>query len=459
MKTLIRHATLVNEGNTFKGGVLVDGERISAIYTEETAIPSEVLATSQVTDASGCLLIPGVIDSHVHFREPGLTDKADIASESRAALAGGVTTFFDMPNTRPQTTTLQAWQAKMDRAAETSLANYAFYLGATAGNLSELDQADYTRVPAVKLFLGSSTGNMLVSDDQALSDLFRWAAGRGVPVAAHCESEPLIQARRARFLATEGADGDLPVSCHSLIRNADVCYESSARAVESAARAGARLHLLHVSTQAELSLLDRRPLGAGKRLTAETCPHYLWFCQDDYDRVGRRAGNPAYLKCNPAVKTTADRTALRRALADGRIDTLGTDHAPHLPQDKLGGALRAASGMPSVQFALPLMLELVEQGTLSLETLVEKMCHAPAILYGIPDRGFLRVGMKADLVLLRRETWPVTPADVVSPCGWTPYAGETLHYKVAETYVNGHRAYRDGCFSPTSAARAVLFER
>ena len=440
---LIRRAEIVNEGRKFAGSVLIGGERIKDVFPGED-IPFSVLQEAETIDAEGCLLLPGAIDTHVHFRDPGLTQKGDIATESAAAVAGGVTSFLEMPNTVPPTVSLEAWAAKMERAAACSHANYAFYLGATDDNLSVLQSADYTRVPGIKLFLGSSTGHMLVSGPDIIDRIFRFSAESGVVVAAHCESEALIRAHRAAFLAAEGAVDDLPLSFHRLIRDREVCLSSSSAAVAAAARLGARLHLLHVSTKDELSLLDGRPFE-DKKITAETCPHYLFFAHDENGRLVLPGGKghthavlgQAAFKCNPAVKDTADREALCRAVGEGLIDSFGTDHAPHLPADKRGGALKAASGMPSVQCFLPLLLELFPAETVAL-----KAAHRPASLFRMVDRGYIRKGYYADLVLVRPDSaWRVSAEGLLSPCGWSPYEGLTLRHRVERCFVNGCQVF------------------
>lgn len=444
---LICRATVVNEGERFQASVLVEAGRIAAIYREPDAIAESVWHQSEHLEAEGCYLLPGVIDTHVHFREPGLTHKADIASESRAAVAGGVTSFFEMPNTLPQTTTRALWQDKMDRAAATSLANYSCYIGATNDNLDEILAADYRQVCGIKLFMGSSTGNMLVSDERVLSQLFESAPS---VVAVHCESEARIRHNRERLVSLHGEH--LPLSMHTALRDAQACYESSALAVSLAKKYHTRLHLLHVSTARELSLLSDLPLSQ-KHITAETCPHYLWFCQDDYDRLG------AAVKCNPALKTAADRDALRQALRQGYIDVVATDHAPHAWREKQGGCLQAASGSPSVQFALPLLLELVHASQLSLEEVVNKLSHAPAQLFGVQQRGFIREGYAADLVLVSPDTWTLRAEDILSKCAWSPYLGQTFHYRVRQTFVNGQLVFDKGQLSEVAAGEALCFNK
>ncbi len=445
-KYLIKNATLVNEGKIFKASVLIEGEHISRIITEEAAIPTEVLEEYPVIQAEGYYLFPGVIDTHVHFREPGLTHKADMYSESCAALAGGITSFFDMPNTLPQTTSLTAWEQKMSLASGHSMANYAFYLGATNNNLKELLNADYNRIPAVKLFMGASTGNMLVDESSALKELF---SNIKSVIAIHAESESIIRQNKERYTAQAGAE--LPIRYHSLIRDAEACYRSSAQAVEWATKYGSRLHILHLSTQRELNLLQDLALEE-KKITAEVCVHHIWFDDRDYERLG------AAIKWNPSVKSEQDKLALRAALNSNLVDVVATDHSPHLWSEKEGNCFKAASGAPSVQFGLVLMLELSNRGAFSLNTVVEKMCHAPARLFRIAKRGFIREGYFADLTLLKPGAdWTIGKKEIISKCGWSPYEGEKLNWLVEKTFVNGSLVYDQGRFKQEKAARALEF--
>lgn len=444
-KTLIHQALIINEGRSFVGSVLLEGACIAQIF--EGPVPQEVLTGSQVLDAIGKWLLPGVIDGHVHFREPGLTHKADLLTETRAALAGGVTSFMEMPNTLPQTTTVQVWEEKMELAASKSLANYSFYLGATNENLSELEKADYQRVCGIKVFMGSSTGNMLVGQQKALEGIFRT-----VPciVGVHAESESIIQANKARYL--EAVGGDLPISYHPLIRSAEACYASSATAVNLATRFGTRLHILHLTTARELDLFDAKPLK-DKKITAEVCVPHLWFDDRDYAYRGNS------IKCNPAIKTEQDKLELRRGLRTGKLDVIATDHAPHLWAEKQGNCLTAASGSPSVQFSLPLMLELVKEEVFTKEMVVEKMCHAPAELYRIDRRGFIRKGYFADLVLVNpNEQWILTGERILSKCGWSPYEEQVFRTNVLKTWVNGALAYDEGQFSEGRTATELRFQ-
>ena len=443
----IHNARIVNLGREYTGYVAIDGEFIHAMG--DGAAPEALLAASQeVIDAAGMLLIPGCIDDHVHFREPGLTHKADIASESRAAVAGGVTSYMDMPNAKPLTITAEALEEKFDIAARSSVANYSFFIGATNDNIDTLLSIDNKRVAGVKLFLGSSTGNMLVDESDVLHRLFRECR---TLISVHSEDEAIIRERRAFYTGRFGED--LSVFYHPLIRSAEACYVCTERAVELARRYGTRLHVAHISTARELELFWAEPL-LDKRITAEACVHHLWFTDNDYASLGTR------IKCNPAIKTTADRNALRDAVNNGAIDLIATDHAPHLLSEKQGGALTAASGSPYVQFSLIMMLELVRQGVFSTVTVVEKMCHAPAMLYNIDRRGILRPGYYADIVLIDTNTrHTVTKEDVLSKCGWSPLEGTTFHSRVVKTFVNGKCIYSDGVVADNLASHPLKFNR
>ncbi len=431
-RILIKNAFIVNEGTTCIGSVVIENEVIKEILADgdEPAEPC-----NETIDATGCYLLPGAIDAHVHFRDPGLTHKADIASESRAAAAGGVTSVMDMPNTNPQTTTVEALNAKFDLFAEKSVVNYSCYFGATNNNYSVLPTLDKHRVCGVKLFMGSSTGNMLVDRREALQNIF---CNTDMVIATHCEDQAVIRQNTDAYCREKNNTEDLPIAYHPLIRSEEACYQSTRQAVELAQAANARLHVLHISTGKELELFEQLPLTE-KRITAEACVSHLMFCDEDYKTAGTR------IKCNPAIKSAEDREALRQAVGTGRIDTIATDHAPHLLSEKEGGALKAVSGMPSIQFSLVNMLELVHQGVLCIETVVERMCHAPATIYEINRRGYLRPGYQADLALVRPHPgWEVTAGCVLSKCGWSPFEGNTYHWNVEKTFVNGHLLYSDG---------------
>lgn len=423
MSILIHNALVVDGSGAapYRGWLLTDGPVIAAMGEGDPAAAVADSASERI-DAAGAMLMPGAIDAHVHFREPGLTHKATIASESRAALLGGVTSYIDMPNTKPATVTRADWQAKMERAEATSAANYAFMMGATADNIGELRAADFSLMPAVKVFMGSSTGGMLLRDDTVLRRVFAEQPGR---VVVHAEDQDIIDRLTARHRpALDPAD----ISWHSRLRPAECCMAATERALEMAARYGTRLHVAHLTTAAECSLFDPAPSPCGKQYTAEVSPHHLIFTDADYPRLGTR------IKMNPAVKTAADRAALRAALAEGRIDIVATDHAPHTPAEKQGDIFTAMSGAPMVQFSLPLMLELYPAAEVA-----RRMAAAPAALYGIEGRGQLSPGYFADLVLVERRAEPhiITDADVASPCGWTPATGLAVNHRVARTIVNG----------------------
>lgn len=430
MKPVIfTNGLIFGEGFRFVGSIVVEDGMIRHINYGEVDRKTIDPEAYDIVDCQGKMVLPGAIDEHVHFRDPGLTEKGDLMTESRAAVAGGVTSFFDMPNTLPATTSIEAWEAKMHRAREASAANYAFFLGATDDNLREILRSDTTRIPGVKLFLGASTGNMLVKDRGVIKELF--AKYQGI-ICVHAECHDIIEANRRRLLA-EHPEG-IPLTLHSTLRSREACFEATRCAVELARKHDARLHVLHVSTAEELQFFSSAPLVT-KRITAETCPHYLYFTDDEL-------ANGALTKCNPAIKKASDRDALLDALADGRIDTVGTDHAPHLAAQKQGDALTATSGLPSVQFALPLMLQLARRGNFSYETVVEKMCANPATLFGVSRRGFLRPNYWADIVVVDPDAdYVITDADVLSGCGWTPYAGQHLNFRVLQTWVNGRIAY------------------
>lgn len=446
MKTLIKGGTIVNEGKVFDGSIVVEDSDILSV-TAGTACVEGSLADATI-DATGCFVLPGIIDSHVHFREPGLTEKADIGSESRAAAAGGVTSYFDMPNTVPQTTTLEALDEKFAIAARKSHVNYSFFFGATNDNSHLFALLDKTRLPGIKLFMGSSTGNMLVDRQESLDAIFSKAS---MPLMAHCEDTAIINRNMARAKLTYGDDP--AVSHHPEIRSEEACYESTRQAVALARKHGARLHVAHVSTARELSLFPPvSQIGQGSSITAEATVSHLYFSDRDYAHLGTR------IKCNPAIKGERDREALQAALADGRIAVIGTDHAPHLSAQKEGGCCRAASGMPMVQFSLVTMLELVDRGVLTIERLVQLMCHNPALLFGVEHRGFLRPGYRADMVLVRPgRAWTVTRSSILSKCGWSPMEGHTYLWQVQRTICNGHTVYNQGHVDDAYLGEALRF--
>jgi len=429
----IKNATIVNEGRRFVGSLLIDNDRIEQVLEGRDAVTH--IPADEVVDAEDCFLLPGVIDEHVHFREPGLTHKADIECESRAAAAGGVTTWLDMPNTVPPTTSMDEFEEKLDLAAEKSHVNFGFFFGATNDNLLLFRHLNPRRVAGVKLFMGSSTGNMLVDREESLRRIF---AESPIIIMTHCEDTALIhnnlKAVKARYAAP------LPVCLHTRIRSEEACYRSTRLAVSLAEEYGARLLVAHVSTARELELFGgEAPTERGKWIGAEACLGHLLFCDEDYDRLGAR------IKVNPSVKSRQDREALRRALRDGRIATVATDHAPHLIREKTGGADEAASGMPLLQFSLPAMLEMTEQGLLTPEDVVRLMCHRPADVFQIENRGYLREGYKADLVLVRpHRPWTLTPNLIRSKCNWSPLEGTVFHWRVEKTYCNGFLVYNKG---------------
>lgn len=428
MKTLIQNGTLVNEGVRGAAHIVCADGLIADILPGGQPPQGDF---DEVVDATGCLVLPGVIDTHVHFREPGLTAKADMASESRAAACGGVTAYIDMPNTQPQTTTLPALADKLRRAHEDSVVDYAFFVGAAHGNAAVLRQiAAHSGTPrAIKLFMGASTGGMLVDGAQDLHEVFQTAHDCGLLVMAHCEDSAIINdnMRRARLAADDPC-----IAQHPLIRSREACLASTRRAIALAREHNTRLHVAHISTAEELALF--RP--GDPLITAEATVAHLLFCDNDYATLGAR------IKCNPAVKTTADRDALRHALLTGQITTIGTDHAPHLWQEKQGGCRTAASGMPMVQFSVPAMLTLAEECGLTVERVVELMCHAPALLFGMAGRGFVHKGFRANLTVVRRQPWTITPACIRSKCGWSPLEGRTLQWQVAATVVGGRTLYQ-----------------
>ncbi|PXV62102.1 dihydroorotase [Dysgonomonas alginatilytica] len=429
---LIQNATIINEGKSTKGSVLIEGEIIKAVYTNNE-IPSEILNRATVINAEGLWLMPGVIDDQVHFRDPGLTHKGDIATESKAAIAGGVTSYMEMPNTKPQTTSIEALDTKFEVASQKSYANYSFYLGATNDNLAELRKIDKKNTCGVKIFMGSSTGNMLVDKRKALEGIF---AEIDMIITTHCEEEEIIQKNIAYYKDLLG--DDIPVKYHPLIRSAEACYQSSAKAVELADKYGARLHILHLSTEREISLFDIKPL-AEKKITGEVCVHHLWFSDENYEKYGNR------IKWNPAVKTKQDRDALLQGLLKGKLDVVATDHAPHLLEEKAGGCLQAASGGPLVQHSLQMMLELSKQGKISKEEVVDKMCHAPATLFRVNKRGYIREGYFADLVLVNpNKDYTITQDNILYKCKWSPLENETVSASIEKTFLNGQIAFENG---------------
>jgi dihydroorotase len=443
---LIKNATIVNEGSSFVGSLLVKGEIIDMTgHIPEEKIPRDV----QVIDASGMLLIPGVIDDQVHFREPGLTHKGDICTESRAAAAGGLTSFMDMPNTIPQTVTNSLLREKLETAALNSFVNYSFYIGATNDNLDELLNADPSDVCGIKLFMGSSTGNMLVDNETTLRELFSKAH---LPVACHCESEPVIRKNIEIYRQKYGED--VPVSMHPYIRSREACFLSSSYAVSLAQQYNTRLHILHLSTADEMKLFRNDMPLSQKRITGEVCVHHLFFDESSYQEKG------SFVKWNPAIKTRFDREALIEGTVNDLIDVVATDHAPHTLEEKSNSYFKAPSGGPLVQHSLVAMLELWHNNVISVEKVVEKMCHNPAILFNIKKRGFIREGYKADLCLVNPDSqWTVSKENILYKCGWSPFEGMTFSSKVIMTIVNGTIVYDNGTFNESYRGSKLEFER
>lgn len=441
MNTIIEGGTIVNEGKSMKGSIAISDEVIIAIGPEES-MPS---GNYQHIDATGCYVLPGIIDDHVHMREPGMADKADMDSETRAAAAGGVTSVFDMPNTNPQTTTLEALEQKQETAARKCHVNYAFFFGATNDNASLLNKIDIHTVPGIKLFMGSSTGNMLVDSNDALERIFEASP---LPIMAHCEDTAIINRNMAHFQQQLGND-DPDIRLHPLIRSEEACLNSTIRAIELAVKHQKQLHLAHISTAAELELI---PADCLHTITAEATVGHLMFSVVDYDRLGSK------IKVNPAIKTIADQEALRHGLMDGRISVVATDHAPHLLQQKQGGCAKAVSGMPMLQFSLPTMLELVDEGVLTIERLVQLMAHNPAIIFGVRQRGFLRPGYKADITIVRPNSpYPVTTNIIESKCRWSPLEGHHFQWRVETTICNGHIIYNNGIVDSSYTGQQILF--
>ncbi|MCF6354149.1 MAG: dihydroorotase [Candidatus Polarisedimenticolaceae bacterium] len=440
---LILNARVVNDGRITEEDIWIRNGRIEQIGSNLSARPAEI-----ILDAEGKVLMPGMIDDQVHFREPGATHKGDLHTESRAAVAGGITSFMDMPNTNPLTVTLQALEDKYLLAAKKSLANYAFYLGATNENIDVIRALDPKQACGIKVFMGASTGNMLVDSEAALEAIFRDAP---ILVATHCEDTPIIQANEQAFREQFGED--VPMEAHPEIRSEEACFRSSSFAVGLAKRHGTRLHVLHLTTAREMKLFQK---GApdNKRITAEACVHHLYFDASDY------AHKQAFIKCNPAIKTRQDRDAIRQALIDGRIDVIATDHAPHTLEEKLNRYFSAPAGLPLVQYALPMVLEMYHDKLLSLELIAEKTSHAPARLFDIPERGYIREGYWADLVLLDLErSERVEREDVRYKCGWSPVEGRLFRSVIDSTFVNGHLAYHQGKLDDSHLGQRLEFDR
>lgn len=448
---IIKNGNIVNEGRHFVGSLVVTDGIIEKITANNCELDAGKYKDYETIDAKGCYVIPGIIDTHVHFREPGLTHKADIASESRAAAYGGITSYFDMPNTNPQTTSLEALREKQELAREKSLVNWSFFPGATNDNIDFLESIDTNEIPGIKLFMGSSTGNMLVDKYGSLIKIFQSAAKNGLVIMAHCEDTEIINANMKK---TKEQMGDNPdVMFHPIIRSEEACMESSCLATSLARQTGARLHIAHISTEAELNAIfsptesDDLP-----QITAEATVAHLMFDNNDYRTLGAR------IKCNPAIKKPSDKEALRKGLMNGQISTIGTDHAPHCIEEKQGGAAKAMSGMPMIQFSLPTMLSLVDEGILTIEKLVTLMAHNPARLFGIIGRGFIREGYKADITIVKPQSpWIVTKECIKSKCGWSPMEGRTFNWQVRDTICNGNFVLRNGILSENIKGEQIQF--
>lgn len=442
---LIKNANIINEGSITNGDVLIQNDEIVEIAETISAKSSD----TQIIDAEGKHLFPGLIDDQVHFREPGLTHKATIATESKAAVAGGITTFIEMPNTIPQATTVDLLENKFEIAKNTSWANFSFMFGGTNDNLSEILKVDPKKVAALKLFLGSSTGNMLVDDPKVLEEIFSKSK---LLIAVHCEDENTIKSNLEAQLTEYGED--IPMELHSKIRSEEACYLSSSKAIALAKKTGARLHVFHLSTAKETALFDNKTPLKDKKITAEVCIHHLWFSDADYKQKG------TLIKWNPAVKTEKDREGLWKALLDDRIDVIATDHAPHTLEEKKNVYTKAPSGGPLVQHALVAMLENYHHGKITLEKIVEKMCHNPAILFQIKNRGYIKKGYKADLVLVDLHApWTVNKDNILYKCGWSPFEGFTFKSRISHTLVNGKIVYNNFTFAKTSNAQRLEFNR
>jgi dihydroorotase len=442
---LIKNAQIVNEGQILRGDVLIQGDRIAEV-AESISVKS---SDTMVIDADGHYLVPGMIDDQVHFREPGLSHKATIATESKAALAGGITSFIEMPNTVPQATTIELLEDKFTIASETSWANYSFMFGGTNNNLEEILKVDETKVAGLKLFLGSSTGDMLVDDPVILEEIFRKT---NLLISVHCEDEATIKKNLEKYVSIYG--DDIPIEMHPEIRSEEACYISSSRAIALAKKTGARLHVFHLSTEKETHLFSNKVPLAEKKITAEVCVHHLYFTDKDYKAKGTQ------IKWNPAVKTQKDKDGLWKALNDDRIDVIATDHAPHTIEEKNQVYTKAPSGGPLVQHAMDALFEMHHKGYISVEKLVEKTSHNPAILFQIKERGFIREGYKADLVLINPTApWTVNKENIGYKCGWSPFEGTTFKSRVTHTFVNGVLVYSNGKYNEKRVSERLTFNR
>lgn len=442
--TLIKNTTIVNEGKVFKANVLIENDIITKISESEIETKAD-----KIIDATGQYLFPGCIDDQVHFREPGLIHKGEIYTEAKSAIAGGVTSYMEMPNTIPNVFTQELLEEKYKRAEEVSLANYSFFMGASNDNIEEVLKTNPKNVCGIKVFMGSSTGNMLVDRRETLEALFSKCK---LLIATHCEDEDIIKSNMASYRELYGEN--VPMECHPLIRSEEACYKSSALAVELAKKHNTRLHILHISTAKELSLFDNKIPLKQKRITAEACIHHLWFSDEDYKTKG------AFIKWNPAVKTSTDRDAILQGVLDNKIDVIATDHAPHTLEEKQQTYFKAPSGGPLIQHSLVAMLELYHQGKITLEKIAEKMAHAVADCFQIEKRGYIREGYFADLVLVDLKTsWMVDESNILYKCGWSPFEGLTFHSKITHTFVNGNLVYTNGKFDERKKGQRLLFER
>ncbi len=443
MLTLIKNAKLVNEGQVYKADVLIENQTIKKV------LPKIKIDADTIIDAKGLFLLPGLIDDQVHFREPGLTHKGNIYTESKAAVAGGITSFMEMPNTSPQALTQKILEEKYLIASKNSIANYSFFMGVSNENLDEVLKTDPKKVAAIKIFMGSSTGNMLVDNKNVLNEIFSKSP---MLIAVHCEDEATIKKNISEARNKYGAE--VPISEHPNIRSAEACYKSSSLAVELAKEHNTRLHVFHLSTEKEISLFDNTLPLSEKRITAEVCIHHLWFDEREYTKKG------TLIKWNPAVKKVSDKEALFQALLDDKLDVIATDHAPHTLEEKNNTYFNAPSGGPLVQHALPAMLSFVNQGKISIEKVVEKMCHNPAICFQVENRGFIREGYFADLVLVNLDNpWEVNKDNILYKCGWSPFEGETFNSQITHTFVNGHIAYKNGEFDESKNGMRLTFDR
>jgi len=443
MATLIKNATLVNEGKIYRSDVLIENQKIKKIASKISVNANKII------DAEGLHLLPGAIDDQVHFREPGLTHKANIYTESKAAIAGGITSFMEMPNTNPQALTQKLLEEKYDIASKTSIANYSFFMGASNDNLNEVLKTNPKNVAAIKVFMGSSTGNMLVDNKHVLEEIFSKSR---MLIAVHCEDETIIQENIKKAKQKYGEE--VPISEHPKIRSEEACYKSSSMAIKLAKKYNTRLHVFHLSTEKEIELFNNTLPLEEKKITSEVCVHHLWFDASNYKEKG------TFIKWNPAIKKESDKNALLEGLLNDKLDVIATDHAPHTLEEKENSYFNAPSGGPLVQHALPAMLEFYKNNKISIEKIVEKMCHNPAICFKIQNRGFIREGYFADLVIVDLNSpWKVNKKNILYKCGWSPFEGEVFHSKITHTFINGHIAYKNGKFDESQKGMRLTFDR